>query len=447
MSSSDISSDISCDFDVFITDLNGNARGKRLPAHALKKMDTEGMKLPMSSVAEDIWGNDTPGSGLVFETGDSDGICKPIDGTLLPVPWGKHERYLLMATMTQPDGSPFLCEPRQLLGSVVQKLKDAGITAVAATELEFYLMDADSVARQRPQPPVVNGKRMKDTEGYAIDELDGLEDFFADIRKTCETLDVPADTIISEIGPGQYEINLNHINDPLKAADHAILFKRLVKGTATKHGMAASFMAKPYMGESGNGFHVHFSMVDDQGNNIFDDGTDKGTDTLRHAIGGLMKAMPESMLVFAPHLNSYRRFQKGAHAPTFASWGYENRTVALRVPESPGVARRIEHRVSGADANPYLVLATILAGALHGISEKIEPNQAVEGDAYEAYDPNFALPNTWEMATTALENSDLLKEILGEQFVRVFSAIKRQEQDTINAQISDVEYESYVGIL
>jgi len=318
---------------------------------------------------------------------------------------------------------------------------------VAATELEFYLMDASAESKQRPQAPLVNGRRITEVEGYSIDELDALEGFFNEIRETCTAQGVPADTIIAEIGPGQFEINLNHINDPCKAADHAILFKRLVKGTARKYGMSACFMAKPYMGESGNGFHVHFSMLDEQGNNIFDDGGDLGTDTLRHAIGGLMEVMADSMLVFAPHLNSYRRFQKGAHAPTFASWGYENRTVALRVPESPGVARRIEHRVAGADANPYLVLASILAGALHGIENKIDPGAPVEGDAYADFNEERALPTSWETAVTTLENSEMMANLLGDEFVRVFTAIKRQEQDSINAHISDIEYESYLGVL
>ena len=288
---------------------------------------------------------------------------------------------------------------------------------------------------------------MSDVDAYSITELDGLADFFADVREACEIQGIPADTIISELGPGQFEINLNHINDPLLVADQAILFKRLIKGVARKHEMAASFMAKPYMDQSGNGFHVHFSLLDDNGDNIFNNGGPEGTDTLRHAIGGLMQAMGDSMLVFAPNLNSYRRFQKGAHAPTYASWGYENRTVALRVPESPNVARRIEHRVSGADANPYLVLSAILSAALYGIENKIEPPAPVEGDAYSAFDESRALPNTWDGAISAIENSALIKDVLGEEFVRVFSAAKRQEQDSINSRISDVEYESYLGIL
>lgn len=438
------------DFDFFITDLNGNQRGKRLPGHSFEKIMKEGMKLPRSVVGLDIWGDDCAGNGLVFETGDSDGICMPIQDTLTPVPWAKHPHDQALAMMFNSDGSPFLADPRQVLDSVVKRFKARGITIVAATELEFYLMDKTSEAIQRPKPPVLkegHNRQISTVDAYSITELDGLQDFFADVREACAIQGVPADTIISELGPGQFEINLNHIDNPLLVADQAILFKRLVKGVARKHDLAATFMAKPYMDQSGNGFHVHFSLLDENGDNIFNNGGPEGTDTLRHAIGGLMETMADSMLTFAPNLNSYRRFQKGAHAPTFASWGYENRTVALRVPESPNVARRIEHRVSGADANPYLVLASILSGALHGIENKIEPNAPVKGDAYSAFDETFALPNTWDAAIEALENSDQIKASLGKEFVRVYTAAKRQEQDSISSCISDIEYESYLGLL
>jgi glutamine synthetase len=445
-----MSSTNSNDFDFFITDLNGNQRGKRLPGPSFNKILKEGMKLPRSVVGLDIWGDDCAGNGLVFETGDSDGICKPIDDYLTPVPWAKRPHEQTLAMMFNPDGSPFLADPRQILASVVDRYKARGITVVAATELEFYLMDISSEATQRPKPPVLtggHGRQISHVDAYSITELDGLADFFADVREACAVQGIPADTIISELGPGQFEINLNHIDNPLLVADQAILFKRLVKGVARRHDLAASFMAKPYVDQSGNGFHVHFSLLDDNGDNIFNNGGPEGTDTLRHALGGLMANMADSMLAFAPNLNSYRRFEKGAHAPTYASWGYENRTVALRVPESPNVARRIEHRVSGADANPYLVLASILSGALHGIENKIEPTEPVVGDAYSVFDEDRALPNTWEDAITALENSDLVKATLGEEFVRVFTAAKRQEQASINARISDVEYESYIGVL
>jgi glutamine synthetase len=277
--------------------------------------------------------------------------------------------------------------------------------------------------------------------------MDGFDAFFADIRKACEAQGIEADTIIAEMGPGQFEINLNHVNDPLLAGDQAILFKRLVRGVSRRHGYGAPFMAKPYAEYSGNGFHVHFSLLDAAGNNVFDDGTEEGSKLMKQAVAGMMHTLPDTMLTLAPNLNSYRRFMPGAHAPTRANWGYENRTVALRIPESPCAARRIEHRVAGADANPYLVLASVLAGALHGIENSLEPVPPIEGDAYAESDDAWVLPNTWEDATNAFANSAILREYLGEEFQRVYSAAKRQEKRLLSERITDVEYEAYLGLL
>lgn len=438
------------ELDLFITDLNGNLRGKRLPASGLKKLRKEGLKLPLSVVGFDFWGADVLDNGLVFETGDSDGVCMPVSQEPIPVPWSEAPRDQMLAMMFNPDGTPFGADPRQVLNRMVDRFSAKGLTPVLATELEFYLMDAESESVQRPIPPALadgKGRRLANAEGYSVEEMDGFEAFFADIREACQGQGIGADTIIAEMGPGQFEVNLDHVADPLNAGDQAILFKRLVRGVSRRHGYAATFMAKPYVEESGNGFHTHFSLLDRDGNNVFDDGTEQGSDLLRHAIAGMMQLMPESMLVFAPHLNSYRRFMPGAHAPTHASWGYENRTVALRVPESPNLARRIEHRVAGADANPYLVLASILAGALHGMENALEPDAPVEGDAYAEESPRYPLPCEWQDAITRFEQSEILREYLGEEFVRVYAQAKRQERRRLNERISDVEYEAYLGLL
>ncbi|WP_291950127.1 glutamine synthetase family protein [Marinobacter sp.] len=437
------------EFDFFITDLNGNLRGKRIPASAMKKVMKEGVKLPRSVVGFDFWGADVLDNGLVFETGDSDGICLPVSDKAVPVPWAESPREQVLAMMHNPDGSAFEADPRQVLKRVVDRFKAKGLRPVMATELEFYLMDGESETTQRPIPPLLadGGRRLANTEGYGVEEMDGFSAFFADIRQACEIQGIDADTIIAEMGPGQFEINLNHVDDPLSAADQAILFKRLVRGVSRGHGYAATFMAKPYADQSGNGFHVHFSLLNEAGENVFDDGTEQGSAMMKQAVAGMMKTMPDTMLTLAPNQNSYRRFMPGAHAPTFASWGYENRTVALRIPESPCVARRIEHRVAGADANPYLVLASVLAGALYGIENELEPIEPVEGDAYGESDESLVLPNRWEDATDAFENGEVLREYLGEDFQRVYTAVKRQEQRLLNERITDVEYEAYLGLL
>ncbi|MEO9655124.1 glutamine synthetase family protein [Marinomonas sp.] len=435
------------EFDLFITDLNGNLRGKRIPASGLKGVMRDGVKLPQSVIGFDHWGDDVVENGLVFETGDSDGICMPVHATPIPVPWSETPRDQILAMMYNPDGSAFYPDPRQLLASVVERFKALGYTPVVATELEFYLLDGESEAKQRPQEPLMtegNGRRLTDTDCYSIEEMDGLSNFFADVRAACEVQGIPADTIISELGPGQFEINMKHVDDALLAADHANMFKRLVKGVARNYEYGATFMAKPYAQKSGNGFHVHFSLLDKDGVNVFDDGGEEGTPLLKHAVAGLLDNMADSMLIFAPHLNSYRRFQNGAHAPTFASWGYENRTVAVRIPESPTVARRIEHRVAGADANPYLVLAAVLGAALDGIERQLEPTAPIEGDAYAVSDDFPILPNRWEYATKVFKESAFMQECFGESFVRVLNAVKEQEQERIYSRISDVEYEAYL---
>lgn len=438
------------EFDFFITDLNGNLRGKRMPAGSLNKVIRDGVKLPRSVIGFDFWGADVLDNGLVFETGDSDGVCLPVNDTAIPVPWAESPRKQMLAMMFNSDGSAFEADPRQVLKRVVDRFKALGLRPVMATELEFYLMDGESETSQRPIPPVLadgHGRRLANTEGYAIEEMDGFAPFFSDIREACEIQGIEADTIIAEMGPGQFEINLNHVDDPLLAADQAVLFKRLVRGVSRRHGHAATFMAKPYADQSGNGFHVHFSLLDEAGHNVFDDGTEQGSGALKQAVAGMMETMPDIMLTLAPNLNSYRRFMPGAHAPTIASWGYENRTVALRIPESPCVARRIEHRVAGADANPYLVLASVLAGALYGIENGLEPIEPVEGDAYSESDEAMVLPNKWQDATSAFENSAVLRDYLGEEFQRVYSAAKRQEQRLLSERITDVEYEAYLGLL
>jgi glutamine synthetase len=236
---------------------------------------------------------------------------------------------------------------------------------------------------------------------------------------------IPAQAAISEAGLGQFEINLNH-QDALTAADDAWLFKTLVRGLARKHGFAATFMAKPYAAEAGNGMHVHFSVVDADGNNIFNDGTDAGSDLLRQAVAGCLAAMPASTLVFAPNVNSYARLVPSAHAPTGAAWGYENRTAAIRIPGGAAAARRIEHRVAGGDINPYLMLAAVLGAAMLGIEDGLEPPAPISGNAYEIDDLPQLAPD-WDAAIRTFETDPLIARILPAMAIRNLAITKRQE--------------------
>lgn len=433
------------ELDLFVTDLNGQLRGKRLPLSSAEKVLKEGFKMPRSAMGLDYWGDDVVGHGLVFETGDNDGTCIPIDSATSPIPWQKGHHQLLMM-MSNTDNSPFHGDPRQVLKTVLERYQANGLTPVVATELEFYLLDQRSVKQCQaiPAQQFKHQPAIERPDAYSIDRIDSLRDVLSDIRSACEQQNIPADSIISEFGQGQFELNLNHVDNALLAADHAILLKRTVKAVAQKHGYHATFMAKPYGDRSGNGLHIHYSVLDNNGNNIFDNGGDEGSELLTQSIAGLLGAMDQSMLIFAPNANSYRRFMPGSHAPMCANWGYENRTAAVRVPDSPNTARRIEHRVSGADANPYLVIASILAAAWHGMENKLTPPTACEGDTYSLEDPGKPLPTHWYDAIATFQQSDLMHELLGSELVDIFTAVKHQEYTKISGMITNVEYATYL---
>ena len=405
-------------------DLNGQARGKRMPARFADKAVKSGTRFPYSVLNLDIWGEDIEDSPLVFESGDADGILHPTERGFLPMPWLEAPTALLPIWMFHDDGRPFDGDPRHALARVLERYRARGLTPVVATELEFYLID-DSDRELRVPPSPRSGKRRPGADTLALRALDAFDRFFTDLYDGCEAMDIPADTAISEAGLGQFEINLLHTDDALKAADDAWLFKMLVKGLARRHGFAASFMAKPYPDQPGNGMHMHFSVLDHAGRNIFDNGGAEGTEALHQAIAGCMAAMPASMLLFAPHANSYARLVPSAHAPTGIAWGHDNRTSALRVPSGPPVARRIEHRVAGGDINPYLMTAAVLGAALVGMEDGLAPPPPITGNAYAQDLPQ--LPTTWADAIAAFADSDLMPRILPAELIRNYLMTKRQE--------------------
>lgn len=436
------------ELDIFITDLNGHQRGKRVPVASASKFLHEGFKMPRSVMGLDFWGEDVEGTSCAFEAGYSDGLCQIVSPKIIPVPWKEGEHYQMLAMMRQLDGGYFAADPRQLLEAVLKKYTAQGLTPVVAVELEFYLFDKASEQLSRPLPSTLLPKtKFAQPNPYALRNLDCFSPILEAIRSACRLQEVPADSIISEFGEGQFEVNLNHVNDALLAADHAVLFKRIVRNIAYQQGHLASFMAKPYGDEMGSGMHVHFSVLDREGRNIFSNGTNTGSVALRHAVGGVLQSMQGSMLIFAPHLNSWRRLRPSNCAPVAANWGYENRTVSVRIPDSPDVARRIEHRVSGADANPYLVLAAILSAALYGIDQNIDPGEPSTGNTYVNLSVEHALPTQWYEAIDTLRKSTLMRELLGDAFVDLFTAIKQQELDKFASRITDAEYETYLGVV
>ncbi|WP_223425975.1 glutamine synthetase family protein [Tateyamaria pelophila] len=409
---------------VAASDLNGVARGKRVPVRFADKVTTDGTRFPMSVLNLDIWGEDIEDSPLVMESGDRDGVLRPTERGFVPMPWLTTPTGLLPIWMYHEDGRPFMGDPRHALANVQKRYAALGLTPVVAVELEFFLID-DAGGRLRVPPSPHSGKRRVAGEILSLRALDMFDDFFTELYDACEAMDIPADTAISESGLGQFEINLMHQSDALKAADDAWLFKMLVKGLARKHGFAASFMAKPYDDYAGSGMHMHFSVLDGEGRNVFDNGSHTGSDILRHAVQGCLAAMPGSMLIFAPHANSYARLIPGAHAPTGIAWAYENRTAAIRIPSGPPAARRIEHRLAGGDVNPYLSVAAILGAALNGIEDAVDPPAPIKGNAYAQDLPQ--VPNTWDGAIAAFEQSEQVARIFDAELIRNLLLTKRQE--------------------
>ena len=421
---------------VAAADLNGVARGKRIPARFADKLLTEGTKFPYSVLNMDIWGEDVENSPLVWQAGDPDGLLMPTERGFMPMPWLDAPTALLPLWMFHPDGRPYDGCPRQALARVAERYAAAGLTPVVATELEFFLIDDSKFGELQVPPSPRSGKRRTGAETLSLRALDSFDRFFTDLYDSCEAMDIPADTAISEAAPGQFEINLMHQPDPLKAADDAWLFKLLVKGVARRYGFAASFMAKPYHLFNGSGMHMHFSVLDSRGNNIFDDGSEAGSERLRHAVAGCLQAMPGSALIFAPHENSYDRLVPNAHAPTGIGWAYENRTSAIRIPSSGHKARRIEHRTPGGDVNPYLTVAAILGAALNGLEDRAEPPPPIQGNAYEQ--GLAQLPASWGAAIEAFAACPQIKRIFPAHLIENFVMTKRQELRYM-AELSDEE--------
>ncbi|MQX36110.1 glutamine synthetase family protein [Roseospira navarrensis] len=419
-------------------------RGKRYPVADARTLFDEGMQIPESIALLDVTGDCNDPLGRGFSDGDPDCIAAPIPGTLAPVPWGDVPSAQVMLTLRTQDGAPAMVDPRNILERVLGRLRADGLTATVAVELEFFLIDPERGPGQSPRPPVspVTGRRDTRTQVYGMADLDDFQNVLRAVESACQAQGVPAFTASSEFAPGQFEINLKHVPDPLRAADHALLLRRVVEWVAERHGFEATFMSKPYPDQAGNGMHIHLSLTDADGRNLFDDGTEAGAPLLRHAVGGMRAAMAQSMAIFAPHANAYRRFAPNLYVPVNPSWGYNNRSVAFRVPASGGEARRIEHRVPGADANPYLVLAAILAAAHHGVTARLDPGPAATGNACETVDR--ALPWTWRRALEEMGRGAIVRDYLGDEYVDLYTATKWIEMEKFQAVIAPHEFAWYL---
>lgn len=429
--------------DLLLPDMNGLLRGKRITRDTLGKVYRDGVCLPMSLIATDITGNTVEETGLGYDIGDEDRLCRPVPGSLRPVPWHERPSAQLLLQMEDGQGGLFQANPREVLRRVLDGFRELDLTPVVAVELEFYLLDAALDAQGRPQVArnPATGERNHSTQVYYIQDLDDYRGFTDEVSAACQAQGIPADTAVAEYAPGQFEINLRHRADALRACDDALMLKRAIKAIAAKRGLMASFMAKPFADQAGSGAHIHVSLLDKDGRNIFACTPDAPSDPLRHAIAGLQRASADCMLVFAPHANSYRRFVLNAFVPLNDAWGFNNRTVAMRVPHSDPANVRIEHRIAGADANPYLVTAAVLAGMLQGLRDKGDPGPPTVGNAYEQGEHRELF---WRDTLRDFLASDFVARHFGESFRHIYGQQKLKELRSFHREVTTLEVDWYL---
>ena len=433
--------------EVLFTALSGVPRGKRLRRHELMAVYEQGRFLPGSILVCDVTGRDCEETGLVWEDGDADRVARPAPGTLVRAPWLGDDTAQVLTSLYELDGTPCDLDPREVLRRVLARFAADGLTPVVACELEYYLVDRGRTAAGGVELAAspVTGERPSLHGVYGLRELEDFAGFLRDLWATADVQGVPLEGAISEYAPGQLELTLKHGPDALRAADEALMYKRLAKGVAVRHGCEATFMAKPFSDRAGSGLHLHVSVIDAKGHNIFASEDPSGAPVLKHAVGGMKTLLGESMAIFAPNANSYRRFRANSYAPVAPTWGVNNRTVSLRVPAGSAQSRHIEHRVAGADANPYLALAALLAGVHHGLTGKIDPGPPVVGDGYAAAaQANLRLPANWFAAVDAFERSSVLRDYLGDRFVTMFAKVKQIEQDRFFEVVSPLDYDWYL---
>jgi glutamine synthetase len=438
-------------FDVYLNDLNTVERGKRIDRAGIEKVYAEGMPLPGSLFALDVLGGTVQATGLGFDEGDADRPCLPIPGTLVPVPWQAEGVGQLQVSMYELDGRPFFGDPRHVLARVLDRFHSLNLRPVVAIEYEFYLVDAERDARGQPQPPrsPLTGRREYRTQINSMTDLGDYSALLAEVESVCRAQGVPTTTALAEYGPGQFEVNLLHRDDALRACDEALRFKRAVRSVARGRGCEATFLAKPYRDMAGSGLHVHVSLLDRSGRNVFAAAEPTGSAPLRHAVAGLLETLAEGMLICAPGPNSYRRLRPEAYVPVTASWSVNNRGSAIRIPVSDTVNRRIEHRLAGADANPYLVVAWVLAGIHRGLARGAEPPPPVAGNAYRQAEATAGevLPRHWATAIPLFAASTLAAEYFGRPFTNLFATVKQAELDDFSSYITPLEIEWYLGAI
>jgi glutamine synthetase len=422
--------------EALLPDMAGIARGKVMPA--VKFAEEEGMRMPESIFLQTVTG-DYPEDDRAMNAAEIDITLKADPATTRVVPWAAEPTAQVIHDSFYADGRPVTMAPRYVLRHILDLYEQQGWQPILAPELEFFLVEPNTDADYPLKPPVGRSGRPEiGRQSYSIAAVNEFDPLFDDIYAFCEAQEIAIDTLIHEDGAAQMEINLIH-GDPMSLADQVFMFKRTAREAAFRHKMYATFMAKPMAREPGSAMHIHQSIVDRQtGRNIFSDKDGNPTPLFFAHIAGLQKYLPAAMSLFAPNMNSFRRIIRRHLAPINTHWGYDNRTAGLRVPMSKPEARRVENRLGGADANPYLAMAASLACGYLGMMEGLKPSEPVAGSAY---DLPFGLPRSIEEAVRLLRECRPLIDLLGERFVLAYTAVKECEHDTFLQVISSWERE------
>lgn len=429
--------------DAFFCDLNGVPRGKRLPVAEIGKA-WSGIGINRAALLLDPRGLSLNGGGIGFGDGDPDLIATAIPGTLSPVPWSETPAAQVLLSVADAAGQPIDYDPRAALARILDRYAALALRPQVALEVEFYLIDDAPGPDGAPRPPrsPLTGRPERTGQVYGMAAVEAFGPVLGAMTEAARAQGIKTGAAVKEYGVGQFEINFAPHLEPMRAADEAILFMRLVRRVARRHGLAATFMAKPFPDQAGSGLHVHASLLDAEGRNVFDDGGPDGTPALRKAVAGILDTLPETVGLLAANPNAFRRLAPHNFVPVNRTWGYDNRSAALRIPAGPPRDRRIEHRLAGADANPYLALASVLAGILHGLAQDLEPPPPVTGDAARIEDP--AMPRRWLRALDRLETARILPDYLGHGFWRAFHATKLAELDAFESLVPPAEYDLYL---
>ena len=434
--------------ELLVPDLNGILKGKRIRRDDFDKVIGDGFFFCGGATLLTALGETVPGIPFGEGDGDPDVIAELVPGSIAPIPWSERPMGQALFRLYEKPGVPMFADPRAVLERAMQPLQKMGLKMVMATELEFYLLDAktDRPTVALPHVPGV-GRLQPGAQVYHPDDLWEIEHFLNDVYDYCSVQGIPADSAISEYSQGQFEINLQHIDDPVLACDHAVLLKRAVKAAARKHGFVACFMAKPFAEDAGSGLHIHMSLVDRNGANYFSRQKDSLASPpfsarLRHAVGGLLKTMPEATAICAPNANSYRRLRPDMFAPVECNWGVNHRVVAIRIPQSDAGNLRFEHRTAGADANPYLVTAAVVAGVHYGLKNKCDPGKLVEQGTRIL--PKLTIPHRWDAAIDRFERSKILPQYLGKDYCRYFAMNRREESRQFHNTVSQLDFDWYL---